>query len=51
MANNEITSEIYVKGNGLIANIAKDVNAVREGFAISNQKQSNSENEGTEHVT
>lgn len=51
MANNEITSEIYVKGNGLIANIAKDVNAVREGFAISNQKQSNSERLKTELIT
>ena len=51
MANNEITSEIYVKGNSLIANIAKDVNAVREGFAISNQKQSNSERLKTELIT
>ena len=51
MANNEITSEIYVKGNGLIANIAKDVNTVREGFAISNQKQSNSERLKTELIT
>ena len=51
MANNEITSEIYVKGNSLIANIAKNVNAVREGFAISNQKQSNSERLKTELIT
>ena len=51
MANNEITSEIYVKGNSLIANIAKDVNTVREGFAISNQKQSNSERLKTELIT
>lgn len=51
MANNEITSEIYVKGNGLIANIAKDVNTVREGFEISNQKQSNSERLKTELIT
>lgn len=51
MANNEITSEINVKGHGLIANIARDVNAVREGFAISNQKQSNSERLKTELIT
>ncbi len=51
MANNEITSEINIKGHGLIANIARDVNAVREGFAISNQKQSNSERLKTELIT
>ena len=48
MANNEITSEIYVKGNSLIAN---NVNAVREGLALSKQKQSNSERLKTELIT
>lgn len=51
MANNEVTSEINVKGHGIVSNMAKDINAIREGLAISSQKQSNSERLKTELIT
>ncbi len=51
MANNEVISEINVKGHGIVSNMAKDINAIREGLAISSQKQSNSERLKTELIT
>lgn len=51
MAKGEVTSDIHVKGDGLVNDIAQNINKVREGVIISNQKQSNSERLKTELIT
>lgn len=51
MANGKSTSDIPIAGHGLIPDIAHNVNTVREGFIISNQKQTNSERLKTELIT
>lgn len=51
MANNKNTSEIIVKGHGIIADTSRDINTIREGFALSTQKQSDSERLKTELIT
>lgn len=51
MAHGNNTSDIPVKGDGLIADIANNINIVREGVIISNQKQTNSERLKTELIT
>lgn len=51
MAQGKSTSNIVVSGHGVVADIANNVNIVREGFIISSQKQSNSERLKTELIT
>lgn len=51
MAQGKSTSDIHVSGHGLVADITKNINIVREGFIVSNQKQSNSERLKTELIT
>ena len=51
MAQGKSTSDIHISGQGLIPDMAKNINIIREGFILSNQKQSNSERLKTELIT
>lgn len=51
MAKGNSTSNIPSKGDGLVSDIANNINIVREGVIISNQKQTNSERLKTELIT
>ncbi|MGL4336485.1 MAG: sensor histidine kinase [Turicibacter sp.] len=51
MALGQPTTDIIVKNHGLVADMARDVNCIKEGVKISTQKQSQSERMKTELIT
>ena len=51
LAQNKKSPQIIVKGHDLISDISRDINTIQEGFALSSQKQSDSERLKTELIT
>ena len=51
LSQNKKSPQIIFKGHDLISDISRDINTIQEGFALSSQKQSDSERLKTELIT